>query len=91
MNASRVRPYLLTWIALLLLLALTTGSSFVAMGPFNLVVNLAIALAKALLVVFFFMHVRSGSPMTRIAAVAGLLWLALLAGLSLTDYLARGF
>jgi len=54
------------------------------------VVNLAIALVKALLVVFVFMHVRRGSPMIRVFAVAGVLWLCLLAGLSLTDLATRG-
>ena len=39
-----------TWIALLVLLALTCGSSFIAMGGWNLAVNLAVAVAKALLV-----------------------------------------
>jgi cytochrome c oxidase subunit 4 len=84
------RPYVLTWIALLVLLALTCGSSFVPLGHFNVVVNLAIALLKALLVVFVFMHVRRGSPMVRVFAVAGVLWLCLLVGLSLTDLATRG-
>jgi caa(3)-type oxidase subunit IV len=44
---------------------------------------------KALLVVFVFMHVRRGSPMTRVFAVAGVLWLGLLVGLSLTDFAGR--
>ncbi|HTI48226.1 MAG TPA: cytochrome C oxidase subunit IV family protein [Casimicrobiaceae bacterium] len=84
------RPYVFTWLALLTLLAMTTGSAFVPLGRFNVVVNLAIALVKALLVVFVFMHVRRGSPMIRVFAVAGVLWLCLLAGLSLTDLATRG-
>jgi cytochrome c oxidase subunit 4 len=84
------RPYVFTWLALLTLLAMTTASAFVPLGRFNVVVNLAIALVKALLVVFVFMHVRRGSPMIRVFAVAGVLWLCLLAGLSLTDLATRG-
>jgi cytochrome c oxidase subunit 4 len=84
------RPYVFTWLALLALLALTTGSAFVPLGPFNVVVNFAVALAKALLVVFVFMHVRRGSPMVRVFAASGVLWLCLLVGLSLTDLAARG-
>jgi cytochrome c oxidase subunit 4 len=80
---------MLTWVALLVLLALTTGSAFVPLGGFNVVVNFAIALLKALLVVFVFMHVRRGTPMTRVFAVAGLLWLSLLVGLSATDFAGR--
>jgi cytochrome c oxidase subunit 4 len=84
-----LRHYVWTWLALLLLLALTAGSAFVPMGVFNLAVNLAIALGKALLVVFMYMHVRRGTPMIRVFALAGLMWLALLAGLSLTDFAVR--
>jgi cytochrome c oxidase subunit 4 len=84
-----LRHYAWTWLALLVLLALTAGSAFVPMGALNLVANLAIALAKALLVVFAFMHVRRGTPMIRVFALAGLLWLALLAGLSATDFAVR--
>jgi cytochrome c oxidase subunit 4 len=91
MNPSPVRTYAFTWIALLVLLALTAGSAFIPMGRLNLTVNLAIALAKALLVALFFMHLRDGTPMVRITALVGLLWLAMLALLSLPDYLARGF
>jgi cytochrome c oxidase subunit 4 len=88
-KVTPLRTYALTWLALLVLLALTAASAFVHLGTFNLAVNLAIALAKALLVVFVFMHVRRGTPMIRVFAVAGLLWLALLAGLSFTDFAAR--
>jgi len=84
-----LRREVLTWLALMALLALTAGSAFVPMGMLNLVVNLAIALAKALLVVFMFMHVRRGTPMIRVFALAGLMWLALLAGLSCTDFAVR--
>jgi len=84
-----LRHYAWTWLALLALLALTAGSAFIPLGAFNLVLNLAIALAKALLVVFLFMHVRRGTPMIRVFALAGLMWLALLVGLSLTDFVVR--
>jgi cytochrome c oxidase subunit 4 len=84
-----LRHYVWTWLALLLLLALTAGSAFVPMGVFNLAANLAIALGKALLVVFMYMHVRRGTPMIRVFALAGLMWLALLATLSLTDFAVR--
>lgn len=84
-----LRRYGWTWLALLLLLATTAASAFVPMGALNLVANLVIALAKASLVVFVFMHVRRGTPMTRVFALAGLVWLALLVGLSCTDLAVR--
>ena len=90
MKPPPMRTYVRTWLALLVLLALTCGSAFVPLGGFNLVANLGIALAKALLVVFVFMHVREGTPMVRVAAVAGVLWLCVLAGLSVVDFATRG-
>jgi cytochrome c oxidase subunit 4 len=90
MNAAPVRIYVVTWLALLTLLALTTASSFIPLHAFNLVANLAIALAKALLVMLVFMRLRRSAPMIRIIAGAGVFWLALLAGLSLLDFAARG-
>lgn len=86
------RPYrrnLAVWAALLLLLALTAGSAFVPMGAWNSVVNLAIAAAKILLVAIFFMHLRHSGALMRLIAVLALFMLAILFGLSATDYAAR--
>ena len=81
------RTYVLVWVALLALLLLTLGSAYVPLGRLNAAINLAIAAAKALLVVFFFMHLRSAHSMLRTAA--GFFWLAILIGLSLTDFAVR--
>jgi cytochrome c oxidase subunit 4 len=86
---ARARTYVLVWFALIGLLLLTLGSAYLKLGSLNSAINLAIAAAKALLVMFFFMHLRSAHYMLRIAAGAGFFWLALLIGLSLTDFLAR--
>jgi cytochrome c oxidase subunit 4 len=83
------RTYVLVWAALIGLLLLTLGSAFVPLGGLNSALNLAIAAAKALLVLFFFMHLRSAHYALRIAAAVGFFWLAILIGLSLTDLLAR--
>lgn len=83
------RTYVLVWVALIVLLVVTLGSAYVSLGRLNPVINLAISVAKALLVVFFFMHLRSSHSVLRIVAAAGFFWLAILIGLSLTDFLAR--
>ena len=90
MKTTGRRAYVLTWLALLALLALTTASEFVSLRGFNVLVNLGIALAKAALVLLVFMHLRRGTPMIRIVALAGVMWLRLLVALSLTDFAARG-
>jgi hypothetical protein len=42
------------------------------------------------LVILFFMHVRHSSRLTWVFAAAAFLWLSLLLGLTMTDYLTRG-
>ena len=76
------RTDVLTWIALLVLLAITCGSSFIPMGPMNTVVNLAVAAIKALLVVLVFMRLSRERLVIRLVASAGIVWLAFLVGLS---------
>ena len=75
--------------ALMALLALTYAAAQIDLGPFNIVVALAIALVKAALVVTFFMEAKWSSRLTWVFAGAGLLWLFLLIGGILEDVLTR--
>ena len=77
------------WIALLVLLAITCGSSYIPMRGLNIAVNLGVAVLKALIVVLVFMHVARGRAVIRMAAAAGFVWLAILAGLSTLDFAQR--
>jgi len=81
--------YVLTWLGLMVFLALTLGSSYIPMGPWNTTINMAISCAKALLIALFFMHLRHASGLLRVAAITALIWLALLFGLSWSDYATR--
>jgi len=90
MRNTRAKPYVLVWIALLVLLGLSAVSSLLALGTFNLVSNFAIAALKAALVVIVFMRIRRSERTVHVAAAAGIVWLALLIALSLSDFLARG-
>ena len=85
------RADVLAWIALLVLLAITCGTSFVPMGKLNAAVNLAVALAKAVLVLLVFMRLRKEDPLIRLVAGVGVVWLAILVGLSATDFAVRGW
>jgi cytochrome c oxidase subunit 4 len=85
------KTYLLIFGALLALTALTIRVALIDLGPFNVVAALVIALCKASLVVLFFMHVRYGSRLIALAIFCGLLWLALLIGLTMTDFLSRNW
>lgn len=87
-----VKTYVAIFLALLCLTALTTGVAFVDLGAeLNTIVALAIAVAKALLVILFFMHVKYSSGLTRIVIVAGFFFLAILVSLTLADVLTRGW
>jgi cytochrome c oxidase subunit IV len=84
-----VKIYLLIFIGLLGLTALTTGVAFIDLGRLNTVAALAIAVTKMLLVILFFMHVRYSPRLTKIVVIAGFFWLVLLIGLTLSDTITR--
>ncbi len=77
--------------ALMVLTALTVGAAFVDLGFLNIVVALGIAVAKATLVVLFFMHLKYSPKLTWIVLGSGLFWLAILLGMLMLDYSSRGW
>jgi cytochrome c oxidase subunit 4 len=81
----------MVWAALLCLTALTVFVATLDLGPFNPVVALTIATIKALLVLLFFMELRYSTALTKVAVVAAVFFLFLLGGLTLSDYLTRGW
>jgi cytochrome c oxidase subunit IV len=83
------RTYFLVAGALLALLALTVVSAEIDLGPFNALVALAIAAAKAILVILYFMEVRYSSRLTWFFAGAGFFWLLILVALTLSDVMNR--
>lgn len=84
-----VRTYFFVYVALLALLAATVALAYINLGIWNLVIAISIAIAKALLVLLYFMHVRHSQQMVKVFAIAGFLWLLILIGLTLTDYISR--
>lgn len=94
MSAGHVAPkslYYLIFGALMVGTALTVGAAYVDMGALNSVVMLAIACTKALLVVLFFMHVRWSTRLTWVVAASGFVWLLIMFGFTLADYMTRGW
>jgi cytochrome c oxidase subunit 4 len=78
------------WIGLLVLTATTVGVAHIDLGPWNIVVALAIASLKAVLVILFFMHVKyTSEKMTKVIIVSAIFWLLILLALSLSDYATR--
>ena len=83
--------YWKTCLALMLLLALTWSIGYVNLGMFNVIIALAIAVAKALLVALFFMHIKGSSRLLHLAMAVGVIWLIIMFSLTLGDYLTRGW
>ena len=77
--------------ALMVLTAVTVGVAFVNLGALNFPVAIGIAITKATLVVLFFMHVKYSSRLTKMIVGMAFFFLAILFGLTLTDYLSRGW
>ena len=90
-QAPSLRIYYQIFGALMGLLVLTITVSFVNLGTFNEIIALVIAAAKAVLVILFFMHVRTSSRLTWLFAAAGFVWLLILVGWTFSDYLSRGW
>ncbi|MEP0823505.1 MAG: cytochrome C oxidase subunit IV family protein [Ignavibacterium sp.] len=84
------RVYFAVGFALLVLFLLTVGVAYIDLGPFNVVVAMAIATFKAILVVLYFMHVRYSSRVTWVFVSASFFWLVILLVLTLSDYATRG-
>jgi cytochrome c oxidase subunit 4 len=90
-HVAPIGLYLTIFVALLVGTAATTLIAFVDLGPFNNVVAIGIAAVKATLVILFFMHMRWSARMVPITFACGIFWLLILLGITLADYLSRGW
>jgi len=90
-HADSAKTYTLVFVALLALTGVTTAVAYLDLGHFSVVVALAIAVVKMLLVALFFMHLRHSTTLTRIVVIGGLLWLAILIGLAMSDFVSRNW
>jgi cytochrome c oxidase subunit 4 len=96
-----LRTYLIIYAALMILLVATVAAAFLPWTRLlpahlhhwavNLAVGLAllIALAKCLLILLYFMHVKFSAKMVYAFAGAGFLWLGIMFTLVLSDYVTR--
>lgn len=83
------KVYFAVFGALMVLTAATVIVANFDLGWANDVVALTIAVTKALLVLWFFMHLRYSTRVTMLTALAGFFWLAILIFLTLNDYMTR--
>ena len=90
-SVTPVRTYVLIWVVLTIMTFVTYGVAQIDLGPFNIVIALAIAAFKMTLVIWFFMHVRTDSPLTKLFVFAGFFWMAILLVFTLGDYFSRAW
>ena len=90
-HIASTRSYVLVFLALIVGTGLTYAAALVDFGFFNNVVMLTIALVKASLVILIFMGVRWSSRLTWVVAASGFFWLLILFGLTMQDYMTRGW
>jgi cytochrome c oxidase subunit 4 len=95
------KVYVIILFALLVGTALTVWASFVDLGEWhvtstltifwNPIVALAIACAKATLVVLFFMQVKYSTKLTKLTVGAGIFTFLALVSMTLADYISRAW
>jgi cytochrome c oxidase subunit 4 len=77
------------FLTLIVLTGVTVLIARMDLGPLNTPMALAIAGFKATLVILFFMGVKYNTPLTKVVAASGFLWLIILFGITMGDYLTR--
>lgn len=86
-----VSHYIGVFLALMVFTGITVGAATVDLGIFNTPVALAIAGCKAAMVMYIFMELRHAPPLTRAAALSGIVFLAIMLILTFNDYVGRNW
>ena len=93
-GAGHVSPlslYVTIFLALMVMTGVTVGAAYVNLGQFNFPVAMIIACFKASLVIWYFMHVKYQSRLTKLTLATGLFFLAMLLSMMLIDYTSKDF
>jgi cytochrome c oxidase subunit 4 len=90
-HIASTKLYYSVFFALIVGTVLTYLAALVDFGFMNNVVMLTIAVAKALLVILFFMGVRWNSRLTWVVAGSGFFFLLIMFTITMSDYMSRGW
>ena len=90
-HVSPKSTYYLIFGTLMVLTTVTVAAAFTDLGILNFPVALGIAIFKATLVILFFMHVKYSSRLTKLICGGAFFFLLVLFGLTMSDYLSRGW
>jgi cytochrome c oxidase subunit 4 len=84
-----VATYVAVFAGLIVCTLLTVFVASKDFGALNTPIALGIAITKASLVIIFFMGVRYNTPLTKLVAVSGFIWILILFGIGMSDYITR--
>ena len=90
-HVPSIQMCLSVFVALLMFTGITVWVAGLDLGALNTPVALGIAVTKGTLVVLFFMGVRHNTPLTKTVAISGFVWLIILFGITMGDYLTRAW
>jgi cytochrome c oxidase subunit 4 len=90
-HVQPLKVYFAVFLALMAFTALTVFAAFVNLGPANNFVALGIAVAKATLVILYFMHVKGNTKLVPVVILSGLFFLFILFLFLAADYGTRGW
>lgn len=85
------RTYYVVFVVLMLLLVATVVLDRFDLGALNTWLAMGISVAKAMLILWFFMHLRGPVVLLRIVMLTALMWLALAISLTMADFTTRGW
>ena len=86
-----LKTYMLIFAALLVGTVITVAIAFVDLGFLNTPVAILIALVKATLVIWYFMHVNYRPKVVALYAFAGFFLLIIMFSMTMQDYYTRGW
>ncbi|MSR31027.1 MAG: oxidase [Gemmataceae bacterium] len=87
---ASLQSYFIVFTILMVLTAITVYAGFQNYGVWNTPVALGIAVIKAALVILIFMHALHSPPTTWLVILASIFFLAIMLGMTLSDYMSRG-
>jgi cytochrome c oxidase subunit 4 len=82
--------YYAVFMALMVLTFITWAITYVNLGEFNLVLALAVAITKAMLVIVYFMHLKWSPKLIKVTIGSSVFFLLIMFTMTLSDYMSRG-
>ncbi|QOV91554.1 cytochrome C oxidase subunit IV family protein [Humisphaera borealis] len=89
-HAHGITGYIVVFFALMVLLVATVLVAYVHLGVFNVPVAYGIAALKAVLILWFFMHLNEQTRLVQVFAFASFAWLLIFLIMMSGDYMTRG-